>query len=58
MSVRGCQDKLEGHFANTSVLCDFIEVYVGPSKRDYVPADSRETSESPRTLATAVEHSG
>lgn len=34
------------------------QVYVGPSKRDYVPIDSRETSESPRTLATAVEHSG
>jgi len=34
------------------------QVYVGPSKRDYVPIDSREPSDSPRVVATTVEHSG
>jgi len=34
------------------------QVYVGPSKRDYVPIDSREPSDSPRAVATTVEHSG
>ncbi|KAF9787502.1 peroxysomal citrate synthase [Thelephora terrestris] len=34
------------------------QVYVGPSKRDYEPIDSRAPSDSPRTVATAVEHSG
>ena len=58
VGVHGCQDKQGGHFANASVHCDLTKVYVGPSKRDYVPIDNRETSESPRTLATAVEHSG
>ena len=35
-----------------------FEVYVGPSKREYVPVDSRELSDSPRAVPTAVEHSG
>jgi len=34
------------------------QVYVGPSKRDYAPIDSRALSDSPRAVATAVEHSG
>jgi len=34
------------------------QVYIGPSKRDYVPIDSREPSDSRRVVPTVVEHSG
>lgn len=35
-----------------------VKVYVGPSKQDYVPIDSRGRSDSPRAVAAVVEHSG
>jgi len=35
------------------------QVYVGPSKRDYIPADARRDVDiSPKSIATTVEHSG
>lgn len=39
-------------------LPDDIKIYVGPTRREYEPIDSRGGSDLPRTMASSVEHSG
>ena len=44
--------------AKLIVLYNAVKVYVGPSKRDYMPIDRRGPIDPPRDVPTTVEHSG
>jgi hypothetical protein len=64
-SRRGCENlattagrKLCHHVERNTLKKKTLQIYVGASKRDYVPIDERVAVDGPRMTPSVVVHSG